>query len=212
LVTSIGEGIMETLFAPFVEHVLHGSSQEYGLVVAAQAIGGIAGGMVAASFGHRVRAARLLSYGAIVFGLVDLAIFLYPLGYVAVWPAAVGMVVVGLPGALCLAGLITLFQQSSEDSYRGRVFGAISALEGVTILAGTLGAGFLSHFVGIIAVLAIQGGGYVAGGIAMLAWLKDSADAPAAAGVAWARGNSQPETEGVSYAAAQPGGREQSGR
>jgi MFS family permease len=172
LVTSVGEGIMGTLFTPFVEHVLHGSSQEFGLVVAAQAVGGIAGGMVAASCGHRVRASRLLSWGAIAFGLVDLAIFVYPLGYVEVWPAAVGMIIVGIPGALCLAGLITLFQRSSEDSYRGRVFGAISTLEGVTILAGTLGAGYLSRFAGIIAVLAIQGGGYVVAGLAMLIWLR----------------------------------------
>jgi hypothetical protein len=34
LVTSIGEGIMSTLFTPFVEHVLHGSSQDFGFVVA----------------------------------------------------------------------------------------------------------------------------------------------------------------------------------
>jgi Na+/melibiose symporter-like transporter len=175
LVTSVGEGIMSTLFTPFVEHVLHGTSQEFGLVVAAQAVGGIAGGMVAASLGHRIRASRLISWGAIVFGLVDLAIFLYPLGYVEVWPAAVGMIIVGIPGALCLAGLITLFQRSSEDSYRGRVFGAISTLEGVTILAGTLGAGYLSRFAGIIGVLAIQGGGYVVAGLAMLLWLTESA-------------------------------------
>jgi Na+/melibiose symporter-like transporter len=175
LVTSIGEGIMSTLFTPFVEHVLHGTSQEFGLVVAAQAVGGIAGGVVAASCGHRVQASRLLSYGAIVFGLVDLAIFLYPLGYAEVWPAAVGMIIVGIPGALCVAGLMTLFQRNSEDSYRGRMFGAISTLEGVTILAGTLGAGYLSQFVSIIAVLAIQGGGYVVGGLAMLVWLRDPA-------------------------------------
>jgi predicted MFS family arabinose efflux permease len=175
LVTSVGEGIMSTLFTPFVEHVLHGTSQEFGLVVAAQAVGGIAGGLIAASAGHRVRASRLLSYGAIVFGLVDLAIFLYPLGYVAVWPAAVGMIIVGIPGALCVAGLITLFQRNSEDSYRGRVFGAISTMEGVTILAGTLGAGYLSRFAGIIPVLAIQGGGYVVAGLAMAIWLRDAA-------------------------------------
>jgi MFS family permease len=175
LVTSVGEGIMSTLFTPFVEHVLHGSSQEFGLVVAAQAVGGILGGVLAAGFGHRVRAARLLSWGAIVFGLVDLAIFLYPLGYVAVWPAVVGMVVVGLPGALTMAGLITLFQRSTADSHRGRVFGALSALEGVTVLAGTLGAGFLSGYAGIVPVLAIQGAGYVVAGLAMLAWLRDGA-------------------------------------
>ena len=71
------------------------------------------------------------------FGAVDLAIFLYPLGYVAVWPAAVGMVVVGFPGALTIAGALTLLQRNTEDSYRGRVFGALDAVEGVAILAGT---------------------------------------------------------------------------
>src|SRR5205823_13918876 len=106
-------------------------------------------------------------------------------GYVAVWPAVAGMIVVGLPGALTLAGLITLFQRSSEDAYRGRVFGAVSALEGVTVLAGTLGAGYLSRLAGIIPVLAAQGGGYVVAGLAMLVWLReepgepDSADASA---------------------------------
>ena len=178
LVTSVGEGIMSTLFTPFVEHVLHGTPQDLGLIVAAQAVGGIVGGIVAAASGHRARASRLLSYGAIAFGLVDLAIFLYPLGYVAVWPAIVGMIIVGLPGALTLAGLITLFQRSSEDSYRGRVFGAVSALEGVTVLAGTLAAGYLSRFVGIVPVLAVQGAGYVVAGLVMLAWLKDGADPP----------------------------------
>jgi hypothetical protein len=43
--------------------------------------------MVASASGHRIRAGRLQDGGAVVFGLVDLAIFLYPLGYVAVWPA-----------------------------------------------------------------------------------------------------------------------------
>ena len=120
--------------------------------------------MVAASAGHRVRASRLLSLGAIAFGVVDLAIFLYPLGYVAVWPAIVGMIIVGVPGALALVGVITLFQRNTEDAYRGRVFGAISTAEGVTVLAGTLAAGYLSRFAGIIPVLSIQGAGYVAAG------------------------------------------------
>jgi len=181
LVTSVGEGTMSTLFTPFVERVLHGSSQDLGLIVAAQAIGGIVGGMVAAASGHRFRTSRLMCCGAVAFGLVDLAIFLYPLGYVAVWPAVAGMIVVGLPGALTLAGLITLFQRSSEDAYRGRVFGAVSALEGVTVLAGTLGSGYLSRLAGIIPVLAVQGAGYVVAGLAMLVWLKEEPGEPTSA-------------------------------
>jgi MFS family permease len=177
LVTSIGEGIMSTLFVPYVRHVLHGTSQAYGLVAAVQAIGGIAGGVIAASAGRRVSASRLLGWGAVAFGAVDLGIFLYPLGYVAVWPAAVGMVIVGVPGALTLAGAMTLFQRSTDDAFRGRVFGALGAVEGVAILAGTLCAGFLAQAVGIIPVLAVQGGGYVVAGLAMLVVLRaDRAD------------------------------------
>lgn len=173
LVTSVGEGIMSTLFTPFVQNVLHGTPQDLGFILAAQAVGGIAGGMAAAASGHRIRAARLLGLGAVAFGLVDLGIFLYPLGYVAVWPAVAGMIIVGLPGALTLAGLITLFQRNSEDAYRGRVFGALSALEGVSVLAGTLGAGYLSRAAGIVPVLAVQGAGYVAAGLVMLRALKE---------------------------------------
>lgn len=168
LVTCTGEGIMSTLFAPFVRHVLHGSSQAYGLVAAVQAIGGITGGVLAASISQRISASRMLGYGAVAFGLVDLAIFLYPLGYVAVWPAVVGMVIVGIPGALTLAGAITLFQRNTEDSHRGRAFGALGAVEGVAVLAGTAGAGFLGQSLGIIPVLAFQGASYVVAGLAML--------------------------------------------
>ncbi len=172
LVTGTAEGVFGTLFAPFVRHVLHGSSQAYGLAAAAQAIGGIAGGLLAASLGQRVRASRLLSAGAVAFGAVDLAIFLYPLGYVAVWPAIAGMVLVGLPGAMTTAGLITLFQRNTGDSYRGRVFGACGAMEGVAIVAGIMAAGYLGQAAGIIPVLAFQGAAYVLAGLGMLAALR----------------------------------------
>jgi MFS family permease len=156
------------LFAPFVRQVLHGSSQTYGAVAALQAVGGIAGGLLAASVAHRVPASRLFIFGAISFGLIDLAIFLYPLGYVAVWPAGVGMVIVGIPGAFTIAGLFTLFQQNTEDSYRGRIFGTLGAVEGVSVLVGTIGAGVLGEIVGIVPVLAFQGASYLVAGLALL--------------------------------------------
>jgi len=171
LVTSVGEGIMAALFTPFVEHVLHGSSEEFGIVVAAQAVGGILGGLAATSLSQRFSATQLFVYGSIVFGVIDLAIFLYPLGYVAVWPAVAGMILVGVPGALSFAGLMTLFQSGSEDAFRGRMFGAIGTAEGIATLAGTLGAGFLSRQLGIVPVIAVQGAGYLLAGLAMLAWL-----------------------------------------
>jgi Na+/melibiose symporter-like transporter len=175
LITCVGEGIMSTLFAPFVRSVLHGSAADYGLIVSAQAVGGIAGGLIGASAGHRIRASVLLGWGAVTFGAVDLVLFLYPLAWVAVWPAAVCMVVVGVPGALMLAGAMTLLQRNAADSHRGRVFGALGAVEGVAIVAGTIAAGFLGQTVGIIPVLATQGGGYVLAGLLVVVALRHEA-------------------------------------
>jgi Na+/melibiose symporter-like transporter len=171
LVTGVGEGIVATLIAPFIRHVLHGSSQEFGLLLAAQSIGGIAGGLLAVSLGQRVPAARLLCYGSVALGLVDLATFLYPLGYVAVWPAVVGIALAGLPVALAVAGLMTLFQRGTADTYRGRVFGAYGATQGFAILAGTVAGGLLARPLGIIAVISVQGAAYLAAGVVMTVWL-----------------------------------------
>jgi MFS family permease len=163
---------MGTLFAPFVRTVLHGSGQEYGVIVSIQAVGGIAGGLVAAGLGNRVRASRLFAWGAVCFGAIDLAMFLYPLLFVSVWPAAVCMLVVGMPGALTLAGAMTLLQRNAGDSHRGRVFGALGAVEGVAVVLGTLAAGFLAESIGIIPVLAAQGGGYLLAGLYVVVALR----------------------------------------
>jgi MFS family permease len=140
--------------------------------VAAQAVGGIIGGLIAAAAGSRLRPAWLFGGGAVAFGAIDLVLFLYPLVQVAIWPAIALMIVVGVPGALLLAGGMTLLQGATADSHRGRVFGALGAIEGVAIVAGTIAAGFLGQSVGIIPVLATQGGGYLVGGVAILVALR----------------------------------------
>ena len=87
-------------------------------------IGGIAGGLVAATFGERLSASRLFVLSAVVFGVIDLGIALYPLALVAVWPAFAGMILVGVPAAFMMASMMTLFQRHAADAYRGRVWGA----------------------------------------------------------------------------------------
>ncbi|WP_425559114.1 MFS transporter [Catenulispora yoronensis] len=167
-----GEGVMGTLFAPFVRDVLHGGGRTYGLISAVQAVGGIVGGLAVAVFGRHIPAPRLLGVGAVLFGAVDLVIFLYPLGYLATWPAVVGMVVVGVPGALVMTGLFTLMQQYTVDEFRGRAFGALTGLFGACQLIATLSAGFLARVFGIIPVLMFQGLCYVAAGFMVLLMLR----------------------------------------
>ncbi len=173
LVTSVGEGIMSTLFAPFVRSVLHARAETYGLIVAAQAVGGILGGLLTASFGDRLRPARAMGRAAVAFGLIDLAVFLYPLRLTAAWPSVVLMVLVGFPGALMATCSATLMQRHTAGGHRGRVFGAFGALEGVAMVAGTCAAGFLGRTAGIVPVLAAQGVGYVLAGTLVTVLLRD---------------------------------------
>ena len=182
LITSTGEGIMGTLFAPYVRDVLHSGAQTLGVITSAQAIGGIAGGFVVASVGDAWSPARLLGAGAVVFGTIDLAIFLYPLLLVSAWPAIVGMVLVGLPGAVVMSGLMTLLQRHTVDAERGRVLGLVFMVRSVAVVVGTTCAGFLGEAVGIVPVLAFQGVGYVVAGALVLAvLLRHDAPAPESA-------------------------------
>ena len=168
LVTGVGEGIMSTLFAPFVSSELGGDGTAYGLIVSSQAIGGIVGGLVAAAIGSRLPAATMWGVGAFFFGLVDLTLFCYPLISDSLIPAFACMIVVGLPGAFTIAGMMTVFQNLTQDGTRGRIFGAITATESVAVLVGITSAGFLGDAVGIIPVLVFQGLGYVVGGLIIL--------------------------------------------
>lgn len=165
LVTSVGEGIMGTLFAPFVRDELHASGQVYGFIAGSQAIGGIAGGLVTAAIGPRFSPLRIWAGGALLFGLIDLVLFTYPLVTEAIWPAFVCMIAVGLPGAFTIAGMMTVLQRSTLDTNRGRVFGALFAAEGGAPVLGIAAAGVLGEVVGIIPVLVFQGAGFVVGGL-----------------------------------------------
>jgi Na+/melibiose symporter-like transporter len=173
-ISSVGEGIMGTLFAPFVRDVLHGAGSVYGAIVSVQAVGGVAGGLVAAAIGHRFAPGKLLGWGAMAFGAVDLALFLYPLAFASaqrpIWPAFACMIVVGLPGAVTLAGLMTMFQSATTHGERGRVFGAAATVEGLAMLIGIGLGGWLGTAIGIVPVIAAQGGGYVLAGALVLGW------------------------------------------
>jgi MFS family permease len=180
LITSFGEGIWGTLFAPYVRSVLDGGPEALGVISGVQAVGGVIGGLVVATFGSRWRPQRMLAVGALAFGLVDLVIALYPLAWVQVWPAAVLMIVVGLPGAITSAGMMTLFQQHTDDRERGRVFSLLLLVRASATVLGSLTAGVLGGVLGIVPVMAWQGCGYLlAGSIVLVMLVRAPEPAPA---------------------------------
>lgn len=169
VITAIGEGLTITLFVPWVVDALRSDSAGYGALLSAQAIGGLTGALVIGRLGARVNPLKLLYGGALLFGFIDLGLFTYPVLYPHIGPALVVIAIVGVPGAAMGAGLVTLQQSQSADTHRGRVIGALGAVSSVGALAGAILAGVAGEVVPVVALLVIQGSGYVVGGTAV--WL-----------------------------------------
>jgi predicted MFS family arabinose efflux permease len=167
VITRIGEGLLGTLFVPWATGVLGTDATGYGWILSAQAVGGVGGAFVIGRLGHRVEPVRLLVAAAVTFGLIDLVLFTYPAFYPVLAPALIGMVIVGVPAAAIGAALATLQQTQAADSHRGRVVGAMLALGALGSLVGAVGAGLLGEVVPVVVLLIVQGGGYVAAGLAV---------------------------------------------
>lgn len=163
--SGVGEATMGALFAPFVADVLGGTGEAFGAIVSAQAVGGIVGGAVVAAFAHRIPPRTLFGVGALLFGLGDAVLFLYPLVAPTPWPAAVIIALVGLPGAALSAGMLTLLQTSADDRMRARVFGALITVQNAAMLASTLLAGVLADALGIVPVITAQAVAYTVVGL-----------------------------------------------
>jgi MFS family permease len=166
-IVAVGEGLTVTLFVVWTTEALHSDATGYGWVLSTQAIGGLAGALVIARLGTRLRPLPLLVGSALAFGAIDLVLFTYPVVYPYIGPALVMLVIVGVPGAGLGAATTTLQQSETHDSHRGRVVGAIGAVAGVGALIGSVAAGILGEFVPVILLLVVQGSGYLIGGTAV---------------------------------------------
>jgi predicted MFS family arabinose efflux permease len=190
--TSIGEGLMGALFAVYVKEGLRGGVAEVGWLMSAQAVGGIVGGLCGGWFGRRFSPVRLIAVGSVVFGCLDLMLFVYPLAWTVFWPAVVLIVMVGIPAVIYGSSVMALVQSAVPDEFRGRVFAAMGTSMGLAAMVGAgLGAAFGDRL-GAMVMLIVQGAGYVVAGIVvgiLLGGRKDeslgatsapAADAPAA--------------------------------
>jgi MFS family permease len=171
-ISSIGEGVMGSLFAPFVASVLSGDAQAYGWIVSAQAIGGVLGGVLLGWRGAHLSRTRLLGGGALGLCLFDLMTFNYHLVWSGILPAIVFMALVGIPIAGMVTGQVTLLQVATEDVYRGRILGAFGAVGALATLLGALLGGLLGDRVGIVAMLNIQGFAYGIAAVLVLVSLR----------------------------------------
>lgn len=167
--SSLGEGVMGTMFVIWIKQVIHGTALQLGWFMSAQAVGGIVGGVVIGVLGARVVPYRLACFGAISFALLDMALFSYPLAVSGVWLGLVLIAIVGIPAAAAGSSFMTLMQVAAPDSHRGRVFGAMGTTSALARVTGTLIAGFIGGAVGPILMLNVfQGGSYLVAGLTLL--------------------------------------------
>ena len=176
-VSGIGEGLFSALFAPFVTTVLQGGSVAFGTIVAAQAVGGLVGSAAIGHIGKRISPGKLLGYGALGLGAIDLCTINAHRVAPGLLLPVIFMVLVGIPGSGIDVGSTTLIQTTVADEYRGRIFGAISATGALFMLVGTALAGTLGDRLGIVALLNVEGFLFVASGFVVLAVVASAATA-----------------------------------
>jgi MFS family permease len=181
-IVSLGEGVFGVLYPVYVYQALRGGAQEIGTLMSAQAVGGLIGGLLVGWAGGRMMSRWAIGACAALFGLIDLAIFNAPtlvpfgeslagaeIGVPLLWIVVGLFVAVGIPGLGAMTGTQSLLQARAPDAYRGRIFGALGAIMGLSRLIGVVIAGLVTTAANLITVLNIQGFGYVvAGALAVL--------------------------------------------
>ncbi len=163
-ISSLGEGVMGTAFWVYVDEALGGGAREAGWLMSAQAVGGLVGAVVIGAWGKARSPMRLLGWGAIGLGLIDLATFNYPAFIPGIWLGLVLMAVVGVPATAFGTGYAASLQAETADAYRGRVFGALGTTSALFMIGGAAIAGLATERLGAVAVLTIDSLAYVAAG------------------------------------------------
>ncbi|HEY1017219.1 MAG TPA: MFS transporter [Herpetosiphonaceae bacterium] len=173
------EGILQVLFAIFVKQVLQGDASTYGLVLSAQAIGGLLGSLVIGKLGKLLPPYWLMGISGVLNGILLLIIFNFPS-----LPVALSLfVVAGLPVGAFFVSLQTLLQTHTPQEFLGRVFGAFGTTVALMTLSGMLIATLLADAIGITLMLDMVGTLNIAAGLVSFLLLR-RASAPAAAPVA----------------------------
>jgi MFS family permease len=163
--SQVAQGIFVVLFVVFVLRELNGTGGDVGLIRGMQAIGGVIGGIVVGWLGRRLGPRGLISWGFVVFGLIALATWNAPLITTAIWLYVGLFIAAGIPGVATQTGLITIVQSVTPPTHLGRVFAAFETGSGALQAVGVLVAGALADRLGVVTILNVQAGIYIACGL-----------------------------------------------
>jgi len=148
-VNMIAEGILSVLMVIFVQAVLGGGSVEVGWLLTAQAVGGLVGSLLVGKVSRAIRAWQMVWVGFVLLGVIDMIIF----NSGVLWVALILMAVVGVPVTLLQTGVMTLFQASVEDRFRGRVIGAFGTVSALLLMSSMAFTSLFAEQIGIVPML-----------------------------------------------------------
>lgn len=160
-----GDAILSALLAVFAQDVAGMSATEYGWILTARGIGGIVGAVVIAQIGPKLSNSLMIAGGLAVSGLAILAMVTMP-----TLAVVVGLMVLGGPAFMgWMISAQTVLQQSTDESFRGRIFGAYGTTSTVLMFVGAGLAGFMADTVGTSMLMAAAAMIYVLAGV--VAWI-----------------------------------------
>jgi len=169
------EGILQVLFVVFVTKVLKGGAGDFGLVLSAQAIGGVVGSLVIGRIGRLLSPGPMVGISGVVNGLILLIIF----NFHSLALALALFVVAGLPVGAFFVSLQTALQKNVADEYLGRVFGAFGTTVALMTLIGMAFASAMGDRLGIVPTLDIVGVLNIAAGLVAFSLLRGVSEVPA---------------------------------
>jgi MFS family permease len=186
----VGEGIIEVLIAPYVEHVLHGTPQVLGLLMSGQAVGGILGSLLIPRLSKFIRPGRLMGICGLTFSTVIIVLATVP-----VVPVILPLIAIAGAGAVgFFIPMITLLQTTVANEYQGRIFGALSAIQAIAMLLGMGAASGLGDRIGIVPLMLFDAGFNIVAALLTFALIRvASSPAPSSNGVESV--TSEPDTQ-----------------
>jgi MFS family permease len=159
---AVAQGLFLMLFILFVLRSLHAGDQLVGLLRGVQAVGGVLGGVVIATWGKRLSARAQAIWGLAAFAGLSALTWNSPLLSTAPGWYILLFIALGIPATALTTGLITGSQQASPPRLRGRILSLLAVAQALGQATGILAAGLLSAITPLLVLLNAQAGCYLA--------------------------------------------------
>jgi MFS family permease len=168
IIAMLGEGIIQALLVLFVK-LLNGGAMEFGWLLTLRGLGGLLGGLIFGRIGTTVPPYRIFPWTLVGMGLLLLVMFNNQiLGLALILLCLIGILAIGAN-----VTSTTMLQNTTPNSFLGRIFGALGMTSALMILLGQGTASILADRWGVVLLLNIGAGFYIFSGVIPFAMLRN---------------------------------------